>query len=64
MCLWVVVVVGVVDHSNADNWKYKDHRLFQIGPLHPVTIETEISLASKYQPVAIGTMKTGLPGDQ
>lgn len=28
------------------------------------TIETEIPLADKQQPVAMGTMKTGIPNDQ
>lgn len=31
--------------------------------VQPFTIETEIPLAAREQPVAMGTMKTGIPKD-
>lgn len=37
---------------------------FRLALVQPVTIETEIPLADKQQPVAMGTMKTGIPGDR
>ncbi len=37
---------------------------FRLAPAQPVTIETEIPLAYKQQPVAMGTVKTGIPGDR
>lgn len=36
----------------------------RLALVQPVTIETEIPLAEKQQPVAMGTMKTGLPNDR
>lgn len=33
----------------------------RLAHVQPVAIETEISLADRQQPVAMGTMKTGVP---
>lgn len=65
----VEVVMVVVDHSNAENRKYRTHRLFwgfffRLALVQPFTLEAEIPLADKQQPVSMGTMKTGLPNDR
>lgn len=57
-----VGLLAVIDHSSPKN--RKDHRLFRLAPTQPVTMETEIPLAVKQQPVAMGTWKTSIPGDQ
>lgn len=65
-CLWAAAAAAVVvDHSNAENRKYMTHRLFfRLALVQPFTLEAEIPLADKQQPVAMGTMKTGIPNDR
>lgn len=48
---------SAVDHSNAE---YGTDPL-RLALVQPVAIETEISLADRLQPVAMGTMKTSVP---
>lgn len=56
---------AAVDHSNAESRKYRTHRLFfRLALVQPFTLEAEIPLADKQQPVAMGTMKTGIPNDR
>lgn len=63
--MWAAAAAAAADHSNAENRKYRTHRLFfRLALVQPFTLEAEIPLADKQQPVAMGTMKTGIPNDR
>lgn len=58
---------GEADHSNAENRKYENHRLFffyRLALVRPVTIATEFPLAERQQSVATETVEAGLPNDR